>query len=135
MKVWSLDDKIETLGESCSGSAQSAGLFLFCRERPDEMKRKREDRCPLQRDAQSYLATLGLNQAYLNPEHDRCYCSECYREDWPDSIANEGPTSYIIPRGWCRFGVQVPPRAAALDVFKLWSVSFHGVKRIEVLHI
>jgi hypothetical protein len=53
----------------------------------------------------------------------------------PQSIANEGPTPYVVPRGWVRVGLKTPPRMASkkLDVWNKWSVSFHGVKSVAVL--
>ena len=72
---------------------------------------------------------------HLNPEYDRCYCVRCYKEEWPNTVSNEGPSPYVIPRGWVRFGLALPPRALSsnLDIFNKWSVSFHGVKSEAVL--
>ena len=89
--------------------------------------------CPVKRKAEAFLDTLGIPEAYLNSEHDRCYCHNCYQNDWPDTIRNDGPTAYIVPRGWVRFGLEVPPRVNALDVFNKWSTSFHGVSSTMVL--
>ena len=60
-------------------------------------------------------------------------CADCYAG--PDVIEEEGPTPYVIPRNWYRFGLKVPPRAMdkEMDVFSKWSVSFHGVKCQMVL--
>jgi hypothetical protein len=40
---------------------------------------------------------------------------------------------YVVPRGWVRFGLNVPGRAAVLKIFQEWPVSFHGVKSETVL--
>ena len=60
--------------------------------------------------------------------HDRCYCCACYKAEWPDVIATDGPCPYVIPRGWVRFGLKLQPRVEALgeEFFRRWSVSFHG---------
>ena len=35
---------------------------------------------------------------------------------------------YEVPKGWCGFGLMLPPRALSKDlaVFDKWAVSFHG---------
>jgi len=73
------------------------------------------------------VTTLGLDEAYFDSEHDRCYCPECYPQQNRDLIEGDGPTPYVIPRGWYGFGLAVPPRAKAQDIFHSWSASFHGV--------
>jgi hypothetical protein len=89
--------------------------------------------CPVQQRAAGFLATIGVAPEFLDAQHDRCYCSTCYPAAWQDTIGNEGPTPYVVPRGWVRFGLGVPPRAKARRVFEEWSTSFHGVKSVEVL--
>ena len=66
---------------------------------------------------------------------DRCYCERCYLASWEDTIASEGPTPYVVPRGWCRFGLVFGSevKARTEDVFNKWSASFHGVKSKPVL--
>ena len=88
--------------------------------------------CP-KADARAFLDGLGIDAVYFAPDHDRCYCSTCYPPEWPDTIANEGPTPYMVPRGWVRFGLHLHPRALSLKIFEHWSVSFHGVKSEAVL--
>jgi len=83
--------------------------------------------------ARSFVDGLGINSAYFDERYDRCYCSRCYPDEWSDTISNEGPTPYVIPRGWMRFGLALPARARDLDVFNQWSTSFHGVKSVPVL--
>eukprot|EP01043_Picozoa_sp_COSAG02_P030315 COSAG02_NODE_1929_length_10336_cov_69.703819_3_plen_795_part_00 len=90
-------------------------------------------RCPVEARAREYVATLRIADAFLDHDFDRCYCDRCYRPAWPDTISNEGPTPYVVPRGWVRFGLALPPKAAALDIFEKWSVSFHGTKSPLVL--
>ena len=92
--------------------------------------------CPLKQRACAFLATLEIDEeVYFDSEHDRCYCERCYLPTWPDTIVNEGPTPYVVPRGWYRFGLALPPRGKSknLDIFNRWSVSFHGTKNPLVL--
>jgi hypothetical protein len=89
--------------------------------------------CPVEARAREYAATLGIADAYFDRRFDRCYCDRCYPAAWPDTISNEGPTPYVVPRGWFRFGLALPPKAKALNIFDKWSVSFHGTKSPLVL--
>ena len=82
--------------------------------------------CPVEAAARQYVATLDIPAAYLEPRYDRCYCERCYPANRPNTIPNEGPTEYVVPRGWFRFGLKLPPKAEALNIFGAWSVSFHG---------
>jgi hypothetical protein len=50
-----------------------------------------------------------------------------------DTVTNEGPTPYVVPRGWAGFGFKLPPRAKSKDIFNKWSASFHGVDSPAVL--
>ena len=90
-------------------------------------------RCALRVSAGEFLETLGIAEPYLDHEHDRCYCAACY--DGPDVIDNEGPEPYVVPRGWYRFGVELPKRAQdpKQKFFETWGASFHGVKSTNVL--
>ena len=66
----------------------------------------------------------------LSGAHNRCYCAECYRADWPDTITNKGPTKYVVPRGWYRFSLPVEaPAGLVQTMFEEWSVSFHGMSQ------
>eukprot|EP01050_Picozoa_sp_SAG11_P016157 SAG11_NODE_2171_length_3723_cov_2.688466_1_plen_1049_part_01 len=95
--------------------------------------------CELRSQVDDILAILDLGELseMLDREHDRCYCDHCYPQDFPDIIENEGPTSYVIPRGWFRVGLKM--RASEIEstdvaaVFDRWSASFHGVKSVSVL--
>eukprot|EP01043_Picozoa_sp_COSAG02_P066014 COSAG02_NODE_10138_length_2013_cov_1.840648_1_plen_230_part_00 len=97
--------------------------------------------CHYQTQAREFLETLKLSKAYFEGEtlettqHDRCYCHECYPKDWPNTIENEGPTAYVVPRGWVGFALQLPPRARDenLDVFRRWTVSFHGISSPQIV--
>ena len=93
--------------------------------------------CATEKSAREFFATLGVDPNFLDPVHDRCYCEDCYwpAPRWPDTIGNEGPTAYVVPRGWFRFGLSFGSegRAKKHGIFKKWSASFHGVKSKTVL--
>lgn len=84
--------------------------------------------CPVYVAAETVLRSLCLDERLLERGHDRCYCENCYLPRWPDTIPNDGPQPYVVPRGWVRFGLKVPPQAFAKDVFRSWCVSFHGAR-------
>ena len=89
--------------------------------------------CPSQRGClylkacRSFLSTLNLNAAYMDPEHDRCYCPDCATRI-PEVLEVSRPHghAYEVPKGWCGFGLKADARASALKVFEEWVVSFHG---------
>ena len=88
----------------------------------------------MRRDAEAFVDSLGIHSGYFDRQHDRCYCLECCPAAWPDKITNQGPTPYVIPRGWVRIGLadnRLLDRT--LKVFAEWSVSFHGVKSVAAL--
>ena len=91
------------------------------------------DECPVQHQARELFNLLNVHDGYLDRNYNRCFCDRCYPSGWPDTIDNDGPTAYIIPRGWVRFGLALPSRAKALDMLNKWSVSFHGVSSPMVL--
>ena len=65
--------------------------------------------------------------AFLDAEHDRCFCPGC-AADMPAVFERDGESgsAYEVPTGWCGFGLKVPARAHSLQVFKKWAVSYHG---------
>ena len=73
------------------------------------------------------MATLGLAAPFFDSKHDRCYCCACYKAELPD-VRTDGPSPYVIPRGWVRFGLRLQPRVEALgeEFFRDWAVTFHG---------
>ena len=91
--------------------------------------------CATEAAAREFFAALGVDPAFLDPEWDKCYCERCYLPLYPDTFTNEGPTPYVVPRGWYRFGLSFGGDAKAKkhDIFKKWSASFHGVKGKPVL--
>ena len=100
---------------------------------PKKRKAQAGSSCEVQDLARRYLESIGLHGEYFDSAGDRCYCERCYPTSWPDSISEDGPTPYVVPRGWVRFGLEVPARGRAQDIFGKWSVSFHGVKDLDTL--
>ena len=92
-----------------------------------------EGSCGLMMVAKEVAASLEKYSVCLDHRFDKCYCQKCYEPGLPDTMSNQGPTAYVVPRGWVRLGLKVPPRATTNDIFNKWSVSFHGVKSINVL--
>ena len=46
-------------------------------------------RCPNQAQAREFLATLDVDEIYLDAAYDRCYCERCYRASFADTTGNE----------------------------------------------
>eukprot|EP01048_Picozoa_sp_COSAG05_P021098 COSAG05_NODE_3780_length_1841_cov_32.881171_1_plen_406_part_10 len=113
-------------GEQQQSSARAAAL-------PEGTPRSSRRACPLGNAAVDFAAQLGIDEAYLESSHDRCYCEKCYHG--PEVIDSDGPTPYVVPKGWYRLGLKASARATdpELDVFNKWSTSFHGVKSKIVL--
>jgi hypothetical protein len=87
-------------------------------------KRARAVTCKKMKDCKKYLETLGLDPSYFDEDEDRCYCGQCSASLPP--YMERGDEKYELPLGWCGFGLAVPARAKALDVFSKWHVSYHG---------
>ena len=91
------------------------------------------DWCYLHRVAKAFVDFVDINPAYFDIEHDRCYCGPCYPPHYPSVFKSDGPTHYLPPKGWFRFGLRAPARMEALNAFEDWSVSYHGVSSSVVL--
>ena len=91
--------------------------------------------CYCRRLGNAFLGFLDVVDAFLDSKHNRCCCSKY--DDYPDvsnqSVEDDGPIPYLIPKGWCRFGLAVPPHMQVLNAFQEWSVSYHGVSSPMVL--
>lgn len=97
--------------------------------RVTSLKRARGDLpCAKAREAFEALDSLGLSEELLDPDNDRCYCGACAGAARLPSTMTSGGNLYELPLGFCGFGIKVPPRAAALDIFSDWHVSYHGLK-------
>eukprot|EP00802_Teleaulax_amphioxeia_P009697 Tamp_09718.p1 GENE.Tamp_09718~~Tamp_09718.p1 ORF type:complete len:382 (-),score=33.40 Tamp_09718:573-1718(-) len=86
------------------------------------------DPCRMPR-CREFLDSLQLKSTYFDPEYDRCFCQICTSvAQIPDVLEGDSKhgSPYEVPKGWCGFGLKVPPRAFELEVFEEWAVSFHG---------
>ena len=73
-----------------------------------------------------FLASRRWPATLRKAAHDRCYCSRCYLLTYNDTYTVGGNT-YVIPRGWTRFGVHVDePFAKHHNVWKTWVNCYHG---------
>ncbi|CAF2790619.1 unnamed protein product [Rotaria sp. Silwood2] len=73
-----------------------------------------------------FLKTLEWNEELFDRKFNRCYCLNCYSKSSKDSLI-EGGSLYVIPRGWCRFGLHVDPLRTKVDhIWKDWIVTYHG---------
>ncbi|XP_070553377.1 neuralized-like protein 4 [Ptychodera flava] len=74
--------------------------------------------------------SLELHEAYFEPTFDMCYCTNCHNDRGDKLYYGRGQPAkdYGVPFGWCRFALQTPNRALALDVFNKWHVAFHGTR-------
>ena len=90
--------------------------------------------CRARRAARAFVERhLQLDEAYLDPAADRCFCEECAGSETPKVVSDSGPTPFVVPRGWVQLGLAPTPRAKAMSIESEWSASFHGVKSIPVL--
>mmetsp|Transcript_19740 Transcript_19740/g.40274 ORF Transcript_19740/g.40274 Transcript_19740/m.40274 type:complete len:752 (+) Transcript_19740:157-2412(+) len=99
--------------------------------------------CTKMQESWKFLDTLGLNQCFFNHSEDKCYCERCgshipktiHLGDGLFEILGTKGGVYEIPHGWCGFGLTLPPRHQALNIFQEWSVSFHGCPASSVSSI
>jgi len=83
-------------------------------------------RCQYAVSCFEFLRQLNWPLTFFDPTGYRCYCPDCYSSRWPDTltVANE---LYIIPRGWCRFGLYVPSLLANYNnIWDNWANAYHG---------
>ncbi|CAF3522571.1 unnamed protein product [Rotaria sp. Silwood2] len=73
-----------------------------------------------------YLKSLNWNEALFDRRFNRCYCSNCYPDSWNNTLVEAG-SLYVIPRHWCRFGLQVDKIRSDVDhIWHDWIVTYHG---------
>ena len=99
------------------------------------LERVEKSACPYMQQCSDFLDSLSLNPNYMDPRHNRCYCPACMEAlSIPDVLETRSKHGYPyeVPRGWCGFGLSMPPRAKALNVFEEWAVSFHGCPKAAV---
>jgi hypothetical protein len=84
--------------------------------------------CPYRILCQEYVWSLNWPREYFDSRFDRCYCSQCYPDSCKDVYTTAGET-YVIPRGWVRFGLYVDKiKADYENLWDTWIVTYHGTK-------
>ena len=90
---------------------------------------------PSKRLCAEYLSSLNWRKHFFNPSFNRCYCKDCYPSKNKDTFFT-GDAVYVIPRDWCRFGLQVDQVRAAVDqIWEYWVVTYHGTSPIAAQSI
>lgn len=91
--------------------------------------------CTYKRICAEYLSSLKWEETYFNRSHNHCYCSECYSSSRRDTLQTGGHL-YVIPRGWCRFGLHVDQVRAHVDqIWDTWVITYHGTSAIAAQSI
>jgi len=91
--------------------------------------------CPYLALGREYAASLNWNSSLFNDNHNRCYCSHCYKDHWKD-VLEAGEGKYVIPRGWIRLGLSIDPvLMKTQDIWNKWIVTFHGTSKIAAQSI
>jgi hypothetical protein len=86
-------------------------------ERPD---------CPFASSCYEFLQFMNFPLNVFDSRGFRCYCSSCYLGSWHNSLVR-GEETYIIPRGWCRFGLHLPPLFLEYnEMWDTWPIAYHG---------
>jgi hypothetical protein len=84
--------------------------------------------CQYQKLCREYVWSLNWPREYFNRRYDRCYCLQCHPASGRDTYQTAGET-YVIPRGWARFGLSVDSvKADRENLWKTWIVTYHGTK-------
>lgn len=82
--------------------------------------------CDKLRIGQEFLKAHAWPQTFHNQATDRCYCERCYSHSEPDTRVL-GDTTYVVPRGWTRFGITVDEAFVKHhQVWENWASCFHG---------
>ena len=71
---------------------------------------------------------LKIEEEYLDHSFNRCYCENCYNGE---KCCRRGipEEKYVIPSGWCGFGVKIDPRMnkkKIKEIFDGYHVAYHG---------
>ncbi|UJR14347.1 hypothetical protein I4U23_001343 [Adineta vaga] len=91
--------------------------------------------CSYHELAREFINTLNWHSTFFDNKNDRCYCSRCYKESWVD-VTDAGNSTYVIPRGWVRLGLQIDPvMMKSQDIWKKWIVTFHGTTKVAAQSI
>ena len=99
------------LGAACRFRHASDEAGSDSEEDPHEAVPEPEpEGCVVRAQALAFLKDLEVAPTYLESKFSRCYCAHCWREALPD-VLKDGPSPYVIPKGWYRFGLKLPPKA------------------------
>ena len=99
------------------------------------MPKRASDVCPYLSLGRELVEVLGWDKNFFNNQHDHCYCGNCYKDSWKDTI-DAGSDKYVIPRGWVRLGLHTDPvLIKTQDIWNKWIVTFHGTSRVAILSI
>eukprot|EP01084_Bolivina_argentea_P071652 130210_1 len=75
---------------------------------------------------------LNVPSEFMNPVHDKCFCSKCHTVEDEPSVLLRGnpPQKYSLPLGWVRFGLRIDGGKCKMNnVFDDWNIAFHGTSR------
>jgi hypothetical protein len=80
---------------------------------------------------------LKIPEVFFHHTHNRCFCDHCMAERGDRDLYSRGepPQAYVLPRGWFRFALKLPPRATSLDIFQKWHIAYHGTRDACILPI
>ncbi|CAD5115981.1 DgyrCDS4912 [Dimorphilus gyrociliatus] len=83
------------------------------------------------------INNLKINDAFLEPAYDMCYCKFCFtlRGDKEYYARGYPESTYALPIGWYRIGLKLPPRAKVENAFEKWHRAFHGTRVENILKI
>ncbi|XP_077985932.1 neuralized-like protein 4 [Glandiceps talaboti] len=130
LKTVELDSKPQTAGAHARDLA-SRNITIQGHSSGSSRKCRFKDTCG------RYIDSLKIPDAFLDNKFDMCYCNRCHQHRGDKSCYMRGSPAktYGVPIGWCRFGLKVPPRAEALNVFDSWHVAFHGTTEKALIYI
>lgn len=80
--------------------------------------------------ADVFFLFLSLEEAYLDPRFNKCYCTRCHAQRQIDDYDERGnpPRTYAVPTGWYRFALKTPPFAVGECAFENWHRAYHGTR-------
>lgn len=85
-----------------------------------------------ERTIRTIFSTLGVPQASLDPNGDRCFCDKCCDDKL---IGEQGtpPKQYVLPKGWFLLGLRVSDDMR--EVLEKWHLSYHGTRSSSIASI
>ena len=91
--------------------------------------------CPYAFSCFEFLQFLSWPMSIFEDSGFRCYCPHCYPANWP-SVMEVAGEKYIVPRGWCRFGLKVSELVARYsNIWENWANAYHGTTPQNALSI